>query len=141
MNNFNRERLRAYIQETLPEAEMATIEKSVRDSVKLQALLHDVQLELERAEHSVGAIWQRERITCPNREQLGGYLLDALDPGYTEYVKFHLETIACSYCLANLDDLRHINAEPAEPRSRRQRKIIDSSAGILQSIPGRKGSS
>lgn len=135
MNHPSRERLRAYIQETLPEAEMAAIEKAVRDSIELQALLHDVQLELERAEHSVGAIWQRERITCPSREQLGGYLLDSLDPGYTEYIKFHLKTIECRYCVANLEDLQQMSTEPIEPRQRRQRKIIETSPGILNTVP------
>jgi len=63
-----------------------------------------------RGEHTAGAIWRRERVSCPTREQLGGYLLEAGDPELLDYVRFHLEEIGCPYCQANLDDLRKLQA-------------------------------
>ena len=45
-------------------------------------------------------------MSCPTRDQLGGYLLEAGDPELLEYIRFHLEEIGCPYCQANLDDLR-----------------------------------
>ena len=62
----------------------------------------------DRGEHTVGAIWRRERVSCPTRDQLGGYLLGAGDDDLLKYVRFHLEVVGCPYCQANLDDLRKL---------------------------------
>ena len=93
----------------------AAVEKAVRRDPALAALLKDVRDELDRGEHSVGAIWRRERLSCPSREHLGQHLLGAAPPGLAEYVEFHLETVGCPYCLANLDDLKALQkkAKPA----------------------------
>jgi hypothetical protein len=74
-----------------------------------------VRDELDRGEHSVGAIWRRERLSCPTREQLGQHLLGAAPPDLGDYIEFHLETVGCPYCLANLDDLKAVQkkAKPA----------------------------
>ena len=87
---------------------MATVEKALRASKELHVLLGEVRDEEDRGEHSVGAIWRRERVSCPARDQLGGYLLGAGDADLLDYVQFHLETIGCPYCLANLDDLKKL---------------------------------
>ena len=62
--------------------------------------------ERDRGEHSVGAIWRRQRLSCVKREQLGSYLLGVLDDDVQDYIQFHLRTIGCAYCLANLADLQ-----------------------------------
>ena len=36
--------------------------------------------------HTLGAIWHRARLTCPGRQQLGSFLLDALDPDLAGYI-------------------------------------------------------
>ena len=58
--------------------------------------------QVEPGEHSVGAIWRRQRLSCPPREQLGSYLLGVLDDDVQNYIQFHLQTIGCAFCLANL---------------------------------------
>ena len=98
--------LRNYLADTLPPEELARVEKALRDSAQLRARLEDVRNNREDVQlHTLGAIWHRSRLTCPSRQQLGSYLLDALDPELASYFKFHLEVVECPFCQANLADL------------------------------------
>lgn len=125
------ETLRSYLAESLPAEMMARVEKALRDSAELRAQLEDVRQDRGDAGlHTLGAIWRRARLTCPTRQQLGSYLLDALDPGYAEYIAFHLDVVACSICQANLADLRGKSAQPAPSQARRTR-IYHSSRHLL----------
>src|SRR5258706_4934924 len=105
MSEITREQLHAYLDDVLPESESAQIERTLRESEALQGRLRQVMQERDRGEHSLGAIWRRQRLSCPTREQLGSYLLDVLDEGLLAYVRFHLDTVGCPYCVANLADL------------------------------------
>lgn len=125
------ETLRAYLADALPDTEMAAVEKALRDDPTVQARFAEVRQGEDRGEHSVGAVWRRERLSCPGREQLGGYLLEALDPDLLDYIRFHLETVGCPFCRANLDDLQKLHAEPPAPRAARRKRIVDSSAGMI----------
>ena len=78
MPEISRELLQGYLDDALDEEETAQVEKALRDSEALRRHLRLVMQERDRGEHSLGAIWRRERITCPSREQLGSYLLQAL---------------------------------------------------------------
>ena len=106
MAAITRQMLRDYLHDALPDAETAAVERALRDSAELRAAFQEVLAEEDRGEHTVGAIWRRERVSCPSREQLGGFLLGAGDPELLDYIQFHLEVIGCPYCQANLDDLR-----------------------------------
>lgn len=108
---ITRQMLRDYLHDALPDAESAAVERALRESAELRAALQEVLGEEDRGEHTVGAIWRRERVSCPTREQLGGYLLGAGDPDLLDYVRFHLDVIGCPYCQANLDDLRQQGAK------------------------------
>src|SRR5262245_61516839 len=110
MTPITREVLRDYLNDALPDAEAAAVERALRGSAELRALLQEVLGQEDRGEHTAGAIWRRERVSCPTRDQLGGYLLGAGDPELLEYIRFHLEEIGCPYCQANLDDLRKLQA-------------------------------
>src|SRR5438552_424660 len=132
MINISREQLHAYLDDSLSDAETARIEQALRGSESLQRLLRAVMQERDRGEHSIGAIWRRQRLTCPTREQLGSYLLQVLEPDHQDYLDFHLRTIGCSYCLANLADLQALQAEPTAAVQKRRRRFFESSAGFLQ---------
>jgi hypothetical protein len=54
-----------------------------------------------------------------------------LDDDQADYVRFHLEVIACRLCHANLEDLRQRQAESDETTVVRRKKYFDSSAGYL----------
>jgi hypothetical protein len=132
MAGINRELLDAYLDDALNETETARVEKALRDSEPLRRMLRVVMQERDRGEHSISAVWRRERLSCPTREQLGSYLLQVLDDGLQDYIDFHLQTIGCAYCLANLADLKALQRDPAPKAQERRRRIFASSAGYLK---------
>lgn len=131
MAAITREMLDSYLDDALAAQETAEVEQALRDDEKLRRTLHALMQERDRGEHSLGAVWRRERLSCPGREQLGSYLLQALEEEEQDYVDFHLKTVACSYCLANLADLKILHEEPKPDVQRRQRRYFESSAGYL----------
>jgi anti-sigma factor RsiW len=131
MNDLNRALLHAYLDDALDDAETARIEQLVRTSDTARQSLLAAMQERDRGEHSLGAIWRREHLTCPTREQLSSYLLGVLDDERTDYLKFHLETVACRVCVANLADLEALQGEAIPESSARRRRYFTSSAGLL----------
>jgi hypothetical protein len=126
------ETLRSYLADSLPPGEMARVEKGLRDSSELRARLEDVrQNKGDPNIHSLGAIWRRGRLTCPTRQQLGSYLLDALDPELGDYLKFHLEVVECPFCQANLVDLKAKATQPSASVKNRHNRILRSSQHLL----------
>jgi anti-sigma factor RsiW len=132
MAEISREQLHAYLDDALSDAETARVEQALRDSEPLRKALRQAMQERDRGEHSLGAVWRRERLTCPSREQLGSYLLGVLDDTVQDYVTFHLNTIGCPFCQANLADLEARQQEPAPKAKERRRRYFQSSAGYLQ---------
>ena len=135
MSEITREQMHAYLDDALPESEAAKVEHALRANETLRQQLRQVMQERDRGEHSVGAIWRRERLSCPPREQLGSYLLEALDDGVMDYLNFHLQTIACPFCRANLADLKAQQEHSAQQAQQRRRRIFQSSAGLLSGKP------
>jgi hypothetical protein len=133
MAGINRELLDAYLDDALGETETARVEKALRESEPLRRMLRVLMQERDRGDHSISAVWRRERLSCPTREQLGSYLLQVLDDGLQDYIEFHLHTIGCAFCLANLADLKALQQEPTPKAQERRRRIFASSAGYLKS--------
>jgi hypothetical protein len=131
MTRVTRQLLHAYLDDALSDVEMATVERALRDSDDLRQSLRQALAERDRGEHTLGAVWRRERLTCPTREQLGNFLLQALDDGIQDYLKFHLEIVGCSFCQANLVDLQARMQEPAPQARQRRRRFFETSAGLL----------
>jgi hypothetical protein len=132
MANVTREQLAGYLDDSLADSETAQVEQALRQSEALRRQLRGLMEERDRGEHSLGAIWRRQRLTCPSREQLGSYLLEALDAAQQDYVDFHLKTIGCSFCLANMADLKAQQEEPAAKVQQRRKRFFESSAGFLK---------
>ena len=97
MTEITREQLHAYLDDALTDAETARVEQALRDSEPLRRALRQAMQERDRGDHSLGAVWRRERLTCPTREKLGSYLLQTLDDAEQDYIDFHLRTIACPF--------------------------------------------
>ena len=133
MATITREQLAGYLDDLLGARETALVEQALRESEALRRQLRAVMQERDRGEHSVGAIWRRSRLTCPTREHLGSYLLGVLDPDLQDYIAFHLDTVGCAYCQANLADLRALQKEAAPRARERRRRFFESSAGYLRS--------
>jgi hypothetical protein len=130
--NITRHQLDAYLDDMLSASETAVVEQALRDSEPLRRRLRALMKERDRGEHSIGAVWRREHLSCPTREQLGSYLLNVLDEDMQEYVRFHLETIGCAHCLANKTDLEASLQEPVPQVQERRRRYFQSSAGYLK---------
>ena len=127
-----RAQLIAYLDDALTDAETAQVEQALRESEPLRHTLRTLIQERDRGEHSIGAIWRRERLSCPSREQLGSFLLQVLDTDQAEYIDFHIQTVACPYCQANLADLQALQKESAPQVQKRRQRFFESSAGLLR---------
>jgi hypothetical protein len=139
MKSITREQLLGYLEDALSDSETARVEEALRHSESLRRQLSLAMQDRDRGEHSLGAIWRRQRLTCPTRGQLGSYLLHVLDADQQDYLEFHLNTVGCSYCQANLADLKALRQEPAPKVQQRRRRFFESSAGLLKVGPlGRK---
>jgi hypothetical protein len=138
MNNFRPSDLEAYLDEALPPEDMARIEKAVREDEGLSRRLLSVHSQRDAGVHTLGEIWRQRRLSCPMREQLGTWLLGAMDEEFSRYIEFHLEVIGCRYCQANLADLRAQQGDAEQAAVARRRKYFQSSAGYLKVEGGRR---
>jgi hypothetical protein len=123
--------LASYVDDALSEVETARVEQALRSSEPLRCQLRKLLEDGDRGDHSVGAIWRRQRLTCITRSQLGTYLLGVLEADECDYVKFHLETIGCAYCQANLADLKAQQQEDEPKVEKRRRRYFESSVKLL----------
>lgn len=124
--------LEAFLDEALPPEEMARIEQALRRDRTLLQQLTAICSRRDAGVHSLGAIWRRHRITCPTRQQLGGFLLGTLPDEQAAYIRFHLDVVGCRYCQANLFDLEQQHQESPQKAERRRRRYFESSAGYLR---------
>jgi hypothetical protein len=131
MTAISREQLDGYLDDALAEAETAQVEHALRQSEALRNQLRSMIQQRDQGDHSVGTIWRQRRLSCPTREQLGSFVLQVLEPEHLDYIEFHVKTIGCSYCQANLADLQAQQKEPAAKKEQRRRRYFESSAGIL----------
>jgi hypothetical protein len=129
---FRQSDLEAYLDEALPSEEMAIIERAMREDRTLLRQLTTVHSRRNAGVHSLGEIWRRHRLSCPTREQLGGLFLQTLPEDLTDYITFHLGTVGCRYCQANLRDLQLQLAEDQQVIQTRRRRYFESSAGYLR---------
>ncbi len=132
MNNhdFSDAQLLGYVEEVLPVELMTAIETALRDSDPLRRHVAQLIRRRDAGEHSLGQIWQRLRLSCPTRNELGSYLLGSLPQQELDYIEFHLQSVGCRFCAANLEDLRDSTTPADDPQQRRNR-FFQSSAGFL----------
>jgi hypothetical protein len=123
----------AYLDEMLPAERMTVVEAALRNDEALRLRVAGVARRRDQGVHSVGEIWRRQRLSCPTRNQLGSFLLGTLDASLAEYVEFHLRSVGCRICAANLDDLERSTKQGGESTVRR-RRFFESSAGQLRGL-------
>ena len=73
-------------------------------------------------------VWRENMLSCLKRSTLGAYSLGVLEPDWKDYATFHLETVRCEVCAANLDDIRAGEASSRQVRDR----LFASSIGFLR---------
>ena len=73
--------------------------------------------------------WEEQRPSCPKRSTIGSFLLGTLDEPWQKYVDFHINVLGCSFCRANLDDLRQQTQQDAGAL---RQKIMQSTVGFFR---------
>jgi hypothetical protein len=121
----------AWLDERLPANRMAEFEMQLRADETLRSRVAGIIRGRDQGGNTVGEIWQRSHLSCPARTELGGYLLNTLSDNAAQYVEFHLMTVGCRVCQANLADLEEQSGAATAAPSRR-RRFFESSAGLLR---------
>jgi hypothetical protein len=111
MTPFTTAELEAYLDEALPVEQMTAIERALRSQPDLAKRLSQINGRRDAGVHSLGEVWRRQRLTC---------------------IRFHIDTVGCRFCAANLADLQAQQAEAGDHIERRRRKYFQSSAGFLR---------
>ncbi|MFV1966921.1 MAG: hypothetical protein ACC628_15960 [Pirellulaceae bacterium] len=131
-NEYTQSELEAYVDEALSPEDMASLERAIREQPDLIQRLAAINTRRDAGVHTLGEVWRRFRVSCPTREQLGSFLLEAHDAKQIEYIRFHIEKTGCRFCRANLDDMKRQQDEAAEVVVTRRSKYFQSSAGYLR---------
>ena len=76
----------------------------------------------------IGEVWRENLLSCLKRSTLGAHALGVLEPEWEDYVSFHLGTVRCDVCAANLEDIK-AGDSASEPA---RRKLFTSSVGFLR---------
>ncbi len=134
---FTDDELLAYLDEMLPVDAMTAVEKALRGSDPLRQRVAALNRRRDDGLHTVGEIWRRHRLSCPSRQQLGSFLLGTLNDDLSTYIDFHVRSVGCRYCAANLRDLEDSVRSSADIPERR-RRFFESSAGKLRDLSGGK---
>ena len=129
---FSHSDLEAYLDEALPESALAEMERALREDTSLLKELAAINARRDSGIHSIASVWRRHRVSCPTRQDLSNYLLQILSSEQIDYLEFHVETVGCRYCLANLEDLKGRQSEGSDAVATRRRKYFQSSAGYLR---------
>lgn len=101
--------------------------KQIRESVAGQKLSGEPASE--EFENLLTDLWETYRFSCPKRNTIGAYLLGTLEPDWHQYVEFHLNTLGCRFCRANLDDLQSQSRETQQEAF--QARIMESTVGFF----------
>jgi RNA polymerase sigma factor (sigma-70 family) len=116
----------------MPERAIALIKhrslKQIRERIETSRL--PMGPSSEDFENLLTDIWKIQRFSCPKRSTIGAYLLGTLDNQWHNYVDFHLHTLGCRFCVANLEDLKS-QSEKNQTKKLRAR-IMESTAGFLK---------
>ncbi len=121
----------AFLEEALPASQMAELETRCRDDNDLRRRLAVVRGREDAGLHTIGAIWRRHRLSCPDRETLGQFLLGVLEGEAADYLRFHLDAVGCRYCQANVADMQARQAEAVKVGQHRRTRYLQTSAGYL----------
>ncbi len=129
---YSDQQLQSYLDESLSAELMSSIEEHLRGDEDLRNRLVRVAGLREAGVHGLGEIWRRQRLSCPTREQLGSYVLKAMDSDTESYIRFHLEDVGCRLCRANLDDLESRRSDQQQQASQtRRQRYFQTSVGHL----------
>lgn len=104
---------------------IARLAKSVAQAAGFQSnsSAHPVAMDL------LSSVWESHRPSCPKRTTLGKYTLGILPPAWNDFIRFHVETLGCTFCIANLADLQA--PDPSSEASIQQNRLFTSTVGFF----------
>ena len=106
------------------------VRKQVNRDLDARGIGADAEDDDTRGEAMLTRIWETLRLSCPKRSTIGAYHLGTLDADWRDYVHFHLETLGCEFCRANLADIKSADQARSGPALRE--KILQSTVGFLR---------
>lgn len=130
MAEFTDAELIAFLDEALSNERASELETQLAGDEALKKRLVAVRGRESAGLHTLGAIWRRNRLSCPSREELGQFLLETVTDEQADYIRFHLQFAECRYCQANLADLEA--AAKTDESAHRRQKYFQTSAGYLR---------
>lgn len=74
-------------------------------------------------------VWESMRPSCPKRSTLGKYILKILPPDWEDFITFHLVTLSCTFCNANLMELQTSGEVP--DKASQHMRLFNSTIGFL----------
>ena len=134
MSTISDEELLAYADEQLQTELSTQIEKTLRHEQAERERLRNLLEHRDQGNLGLGDIWRHERLSCPQRSELGLFLINALDTQQQSYITFHLQQVGCSYCQAILEEMQSTSTiEEADQLTKKRRQhLFASSAGLLR---------
>ncbi len=75
------------------------------------------------------SVWESQRPSCPKRTTLGKFTLGLLPPNWDTFVDFHVNTLGCTFCTANLAELDSATTQSYEKNT--QDRLFTSTVGFL----------
>lgn len=124
--------LLAYLDEMLPVERASQLETELRRNSDLRHRAALLSRRRDQGGHTVGEIWRRHQLSCISRETLGSMLLGVVDPDLEDYIEFHIRTVGCRVCQANLIDLKEQQTHSGSTKVP-SKKYFESSAGLFRS--------
>ena len=111
---------------------LAQLVDRTRDSTKI-----DTQPEASAVRSSkvnlpanlLAEVWEIQRPSCPKRTTLGKFTLGILPEAWDDFVRFHLETLGCTFCSANLMELQSPSEE--DDLQQVQQRVFHSTIGFF----------
>jgi len=82
----------------------------------------------EQFEDILTEIWESQRLSCPRRNTIAAFLAETLDAKWFDYIDFHITTIGCHFCRAELKDM--MDSKTSE-RQGLQTRILASTVGFF----------
>jgi len=127
--------LLAYLEDSLPTEISANLEKLLRapNQIAIQNRLQNLIDSRDAGTHTIGEIWKRHHVSCPSREDLGRYILQAMSDAESKFIQLHIEVTRCEVCQSNLDDLLQATNQSNQAATiSRRTKYFQSSVGRIK---------
>ena len=120
-------------------AEAGTIAEESRAHISAcdacQDALQMLEEEILSLQIPLSELWFREHVSCPHGSVLGDYRDSKLSAEAADYVRFHVEELACPFCQARLEQsaLEDTEEGRASIHSSRQR-VGEATSALLDSL-------